>query len=91
MNISGLDEMKHPRTDEVAALDDRIALYIHACEMEEALRGVMDAIEQNKDSWVPNADPPFYDDAHVGVTLKACECEAVFRSLSNKVISDNGN
>ena len=73
----------HPRTDEVAALDDKIALYIHACEMEQALRGVMAAIEQNNDYWEPNAEPPFYPDAHVHVTLKASECEAVFASLPN--------
>jgi len=73
----------HPRTDEVAALDDKIALYIHACEMEQALRGVMEAISQNNDFWEPNAKPPFCNDFHVHVTLKASECEAVFASLPN--------
>ena len=73
----------HPRTDEVAALDDKTALYIHACEMEQALRGVMEAISQNNDYWEPNAKPPFNPDAHIHVTLKASECEAVFASLPN--------
>lgn len=73
----------HPRTDEVAALNDKIALYIHACEMEQALRVVMAAIAQNNDFWEPNAKPPFNPDAHVQITLKASECEAVFASLPN--------
>lgn len=76
----------HPRTDEVAALDDKISLYIHACEMEQALRGVMAAIEQNNDYWSPNAKPPFDPDAHIQITMTASECEAVFASLPNRSI-----
>lgn len=78
----------HPRTDEVAALDDKISLYIHACEMEQALRGVMAAIEQNNDYWEPNAKPPFNPDAHIQITMKASECESVFASLPNSWISE---
>ena len=73
----------HSRTEEVAALDDNVALYCHACNMEQALRGVMEAISQNNDYWEPHANPPFNPDAHIHVTLKASECEAVFDSLSN--------
>ena len=69
---------KHIRTDEIAKLNDKIPLYIHACEMEEALRNVMDAICQNNDFWVPNAKPRFNPNYHVQITLKASECEEIF-------------
>ena len=87
MNPEDLFKMSHPRTDEVAALDDKVALYIHACEMEKALRGVMSAINDNPDGWTPKAEPPFNPDYGVGITLKASECEAVFDSLPNKRIT----
>lgn len=49
----------------------------------DALKTAYAGINDNKDNWQPNDNPPWNDEANIQITLTAGECQSVFDAIES--------